>query len=227
MKKQQKILLVEGQDDRAFFQHFLCTLELQIDIEPETPKNFCQTESDGVDVLRKQALPTAWHRITTGEITHLAIVIDADSQALGYGFAKRREQITSLLRTYGYDITEFSSPHNQGEIFTHPDGFTSIGLWVMPTHYDDGMLEDLLLNNLNTKDDKQRSLLDRADKTINALGDLRTFKDTHLSKARLATLLAWQKKPGTSSGKAYQAGIFDNNSVSLSAFTLWLQRVFS
>lgn len=27
----------------------LCT-NLHVDIEPETPKNFCQTESDGVDV---------------------------------------------------------------------------------------------------------------------------------------------------------------------------------
>ncbi len=227
MKKQQRILLVEGQDDRAFFQHFLCKLGLEVDIEPETPKNFCQTESDGVDVLRKMALPTAWHRITTGEITHLAIVIDADSQTLGYGFIKRREQITSTLSNYGYNIPEFSSINNPGEIFTHPDGFTSIGLWIMPTHSTDGMLEDLLLNNLNPKDNNQQALLDSADKAINDLGDLRTFKETHLSKARLSTLLAWQKKPGTSSGKAYQAGVFDTESQAINLFILWLQKVFA
>lgn len=227
MKKQQKILLVEGQDDRAFFQHFLCTLNLHVDIEPETPKNFCQTESDGVDVLRKLALPTAWHRITTGEITHLAIVIDADSQTLGYGFTKRREQITSTLSNYGYNIPEFSSINNQGEIFTHPDGFTSIGLWIMPSHSTDGMLEDLLLNNLNPKDNNQQALLDSADKAINDLGYLRTFKETHLSKARLATLLAWQNKPGTSSGKAYRSGVFDTQSQAITSFIIWLQTVFA
>lgn len=227
MKKQQKILLVEGQDDRAFFQHFLCALNLHVDIEPETPKNFCQTESDGVDVLRKQALPTAWHRITTGEITHLAIVIDADSQTLGYGFAKRREQITSTLSKYGYEITELPSPNHQGEVFIHPEGYTSIGLWIMPNHFDDGMLEDLLLSNLNPKNDKQQALLNRADKTINGLGDLRTFKETHLSKARLSTLLAWQKKPGMSSGKAYQADVFNTESQAITSFILWLQKVFA
>jgi hypothetical protein len=224
MKKQQRIILVEGQDDRAFFRHFLCKLDLQVDIEPETPKNFCQTESDGVDVLRTQALPTAWERITAGDVTHLAIVIDADSQDQGYGFAKRREQITKVLSDYGYAIPSFSGTALTGEIFTHPEEFTPIGLWIMPTHSTDGMLEDLLLNNLGNA--SQQSLLSKADTAINELGDLRTFKDTHLSKARLSTLLAWQKKPGTSAGKAYQAGVFATDSAALTAFTLWLQAVF-
>ncbi|MDD5394175.1 MAG: hypothetical protein PHE17_14275 [Thiothrix sp.] len=224
MKKQQRILLVEGQDDRAFFQHFLCKLELQVDIEPETPQNFCQTESDGVDVLRTQALPTAWERITAGEVTHLAIIIDADSQKQGYGFAKRREQITNVLRDYGYNIPPFSDVTLTGEIFRHPEEFTPIGLWIMPTHSTDGMLEDLLLENLGNP--TQQSLLDKADEAITGLGDLRTFKDTHISKARLSTLLAWQKKPGTSAGKAYQAGVFATDSAALTAFTQWLEAVF-
>ena len=71
-----------------------------------------------------------------------------------------------------------------------------------------------------------KSLLSKADTAISELGDLRTFKDTHLSKARLSTLLAWQKKPGTSAGKAYQAGIFATDSAELTAFTRWLQATF-
>ncbi|UOG90735.1 MAG: hypothetical protein L3K52_11030 [Candidatus Thiothrix sulfatifontis] len=224
MRKQQKILLIEGQDDRIFFQHFLCKLDIQVDIEPKTPKNFCQTTSDGIDVLRTQALPTAWERITSGELTHLGIVVDADSQIQGYGFTKRRDQITNVLKEYGYDIPELSNIPLKGEIFTHPEEFTPIGLWIMPTHSADGMLEDLLLDNLS--DNIQQALLDKADETISELGDLRTFKDTHLSKARLSTLLAWQKKPGTSAGKAYQAGVFAADSAALTAFTLWLQAVF-
>ena len=94
----------------------------------------------------------------------------------------------------------------------------------MPTHSDDGMLEDLLLGNLNNS--TQQALLAKADNAINSLGELRSFKDTHLSKARLSTLLAWQKKPGTSAGKAYQADVFAKNSTALIAFTNWLTRVF-
>ena len=71
MSNQQRILLVEGQGDRNFLQAFLCHLDLAIDVEPKTPKDFCSTESDGVDVVRTQALPFAYQRIKRGEITHL------------------------------------------------------------------------------------------------------------------------------------------------------------
>lgn len=225
MSIEQRILLVEGQDDREFFQQLICQLKLPVNIEPETPKGFCQTESDGVDVLRTRALPIALKRIQDeGKITRLAVIADADSQEQGYGFAKRRAQITHVLRDYGYDIPSFSEASLTGEIFTHPDEYTPVGLWIMPTHSDNGMLEDLLLGNLSNS--TQKAMLDKADEAINNLGELRTFKDTYLSKARLSTLLAWQKKPGTSAGKAYQAGVFANDSAALSAFTHWLQQVF-
>lgn len=225
MSAEQRILLVEGQDDRDFFQKVICQLKLSVNIEPETPKDFCQTESDGIDVLRTRALPIALKRIQEeGRITRLAVIADADAQEQGYGFAKRREQITSVLRDYGYDIPQLPEKIVKGEIFTHPDEYTPVGLWIMPTHRDDGMLEDLLLGNLNNT--TQQSLLAKADEAISGLGELRTFKDTHLSKARLSTLLAWQKKPGTSAGKAYQAGVFANDSAALFAFTHWLQQVF-
>jgi hypothetical protein len=225
MPVEQRILLVEGQDDREFFQKVICQLKLPVNIEPETPKDFCQTESDGVDVLRTRALPIALKRIQDeGKIIRLAVIADADALDQGYGFAKRREQITNVLRDYGYDIPPFSNTTLAGEIFTHPDEYTPVGLWIMPTHSTDGMLEDLLLENLGNP--AQQSLLDKADEAITGLGDLRTFKDTHISKARLSTLLAWQKKPGTSAGKAYQAGVFATDSAALTAFTQWLEAVF-
>jgi len=90
MSNQQRILLVEGQDDQDFLQTFLCRLNLAVDIEPKTPKNFCSTTSDGVDVVRTQALPFAYERIKRGEITHLGIIVDADSAHYGYGFMMRQ-----------------------------------------------------------------------------------------------------------------------------------------
>ncbi|OQX13359.1 MAG: hypothetical protein BWK73_12285 [Thiothrix lacustris] len=222
----QRILLVEGESDKDFCQQLICTLKLDVTIEPETPRSLCQqAESDGVDVLRTIALPFALTRLSKKQITHLAIIVDADSSIQGYGFIKRRSQITTLLAKRGYVIPELETPPSQGEIFSHTKaGIPSVGLWIMPTHSTDGMLEDLLLDNLGNS--KQQSLLSKADTAISELGDLRTFKDTHLSKARLSTLLAWQKKPGTSAGKAYQAGIFATDSAELTAFTRWLQATF-
>ncbi|WML90461.1 DUF3226 domain-containing protein [Thiothrix lacustris] len=222
----QRILLVEGESDKDFCQQLICTLKLDVTIEPETPRSLCQqAESDGIDVLRTIALPFALTRLSKKQITHLAVIVDADSSVHGYGFIKRRAQITALLEQRGYIIPTLQTPFNQGEIFSHTKvGIPSVGLWIMPTHNTDGMLEDLLLDNLSNS--SQQSLLSKADAAISDLGDLRTFKDTHLSKARLSTLLAWQKKPGTSAGKAYQAGVFATDSTALTAFTLWLQAVF-
>jgi hypothetical protein len=222
----QRILLVEGESDKDFCQQLICTLKLNVTIEPETPRNLCQhAESDGVDVLRTIALPFALTRLSKKQITHLAVIVDADSSVHGYGFLKRRAQITVLLEQHGYIIPTLQTPFSQGEIFPHTKaGIPSVGLWIMPTHSTDGMLEDLLLDNLGNP--AQQSLLSKADAAISDLGDLRTFKDTHLSKARLSTLLAWQKKPGTSAGKAYQSGVFSADSTAITAFTLWLQKVF-
>lgn len=220
----QRILLVEGESDKAFCHQLICTLKLDVLIEPETPRNLCQAQSDGIDMLRKIALPFALGRLAKQQITHLGIIIDADSSAKGDGFTKRREQITHLLAQQGYNIPDSQNMPNQGEIFTHTSaGIPPVGLWIMPTHSNDGMLEDLLLGNCNAT---QQLLLDKVDAAINDLGELRTFKDTHISKARLSTLLAWQKKPGTSAGKAYQAGAFNAKSPAINAFTFWLQQVF-
>jgi hypothetical protein len=144
MQAHQRILLLEGQDDRAFFQEFLSKLNLSVEVEPETPRNFCGTVSDGVDVIRTQALPIAWNLIEKGNIRYLGIIVDADASKSGNGFFKRREQFTEKLREYGYEIPLHSEANLKGEIFTHPEEYAPIGLWIMPTHSKDGMLEDLL-----------------------------------------------------------------------------------
>lgn len=224
----QRILLVEGESDKDFCQQLICTLKLDVTIEPETPRSLCQqAESDGVDVLRTIALPLALTRLSKKQITHLAVIIDADSSVHRYGFIKRRAQITTLLEKHGYIITELQNSISQGEIFSHTKaGIPSVGLWIMPTHSMDGMLEDLLLDNLENP--TQQSLLNKVDAAIRDLGDLQAFKETHLSKARLSTLLSWQKKPGMSAGKAYQAKVFDTNpkTSTIIPFTAWLTRVF-
>ncbi|HPQ96817.1 MAG: hypothetical protein KDI44_18655 [Thiothrix sp.] len=46
------------------------------------------------------------------------------------------------------------------------------------------------------------------------------FQGRHISKARRATLLAGQVKPGLSAGKAYRAGVFP-------AFHHWLTQLFT
>ena len=225
MQARQRILLLEGQDDRDFFQEFLCKLNLSVKVEPETPRNFCGTVSDGVDVIRTQALPVAWNLIKKGNIRYLGIIVDADASVSGNGFFKRREQFTEKLREYGYEIPLYSTSNVKGEIFSHPEEYAPIGLWIMPTHSKDGMLEDLILSNLANS--IQKKLLKKTDKALNKLvGELRLFKKSHLSKTRLATLLAWQRNAGIAMNKAHTVPIFDDQSKNFIHLSTWLQQLF-
>lgn len=116
----QRILLVEGESDKDFCQQLICTLKLDVTIEPETPRSLCQqAESDGVDVLRTIALPFALTRLSKKQITHLAIIVDADSSIQGYGFIKRRSQITTLLAERGYIIQIRNATKSRRNILSH------------------------------------------------------------------------------------------------------------
>jgi hypothetical protein len=86
------------------------------------------------------------------------------------------------------------------------------------------MLEDLLLGNLSRP--SQSNLLEKVDEAIDCLDPFCYFKDKSLSKARLSTLLAWQKKPGIAANKAYKAGVFDVNATVFSKLADWLKIVF-
>ena len=221
----QRILLVEGESDRDFCQELVCNLRLNVTINPKTPRDVCESVySNGVDVLRTNALPKLLSRLATQQITHLGIIIDADTSAQGYGFNKRREQFTNLFVQHGYIIPETSC--SIGELFLHSkQGIPPVGLRIMPNHQQDGMLEDLLINNLNGE--QQKALLAKANKTIEELGNLCLFKNTQFTKAQLATILAWQRKPGLSISKAYKAGIFDLNGNDLIQLIRWLKVVFN
>jgi len=136
-----------------------------------------------------------------GVIEHLGIVADADyttSKGIG-GFNKRWQQF-------------------------HPDGLPPVGLWLMPDHKNDGMLEDLIKQTVC--EGEQQSLLQTATVCLNRL-PITLFKPHHHTKATLYTWLAWQKRPGQALVSTVNADLIDRQSQEIQSFLKWLRKVFS
>ncbi|OQX13995.1 MAG: hypothetical protein BWK73_10535 [Thiothrix lacustris] len=221
--KTKNILLVEGASDQKFFNQLLTGLHHQVEIEPKIPRDIdARIFRNGLQPLYLQ-LKLQVDLLIRGQISTLGVIVDADhpTQELN-GFNKRRDQLTSILRDKGFAITDMPNQEGNGEIFLHPSG-AKIGIWIMPNHFSDGMIEDLLIGTVKTD---QHDLLSHAKITIENLGELKTFAPHHDSKAHLSTWLAWQKEPGISPSYAYHQELFDKDHPNFIALSAWLTRVF-
>ncbi len=214
------VLLVEGNDDQDFFKTY-CELIGITSVEVIPPKNLNASTGDGWSNLVKN-LPILLGQIKAGDVDKLGIVLDADYPPDNNGgFSKRYQLITDELTKFGYSIPHKPSLNN-GEAFTHPDGLPSVGLWIMPDHQSNGMLEGFVEGMVSNA--TQISLLKHAESSINSLPDTLFNKSLHLTKAKIFTWRAWQKRPGIPLNKALQEGILDCSKSA--TFENWLRRTF-
>ena len=215
-----RMLLVEGEGDQEFFRSY-CELLHITGVEVFPPKDINPSTGNGWTNLVKN-LPMLLGEIKAGAVDRLGIVLDADySPANNGGFSNRFQLIANQLSQFGYNIPQKSNQRN-GELFTHSDGLPPIGLWVMPDHQSDGMLENFVENMVLNAE--QISLLKHAELSINNLPTTLFNATLHLSKAKVFTWRAWQKRPGIPLNKALQDGILDRSkSVN---FEKWLLQVF-
>ena len=215
-----KTLLVEGSDDQDFFSVYCDLLSVEnVNVIP--PKALNSSTGDGCGNLIAN-LPILLNQIKAGDVDRLAIILDADYPPNNNGgFDKKFKLIADQLIQFGYIVPK--KPKNKtGVVFTHSDGLSPIGLWVMPNHQDDGMLEDFVENMIT--DVTQVDLLRYAEKSIASLPTTLFNKKLHLVKAKVFTWRAWQKRPGICLSKALQDGILDRSrSVN---FEDWLKKVF-
>lgn len=213
-------LLVEGGDDRDFFSAY-CDLLGVKNVNVIPPKTLDASTGDGCGNLIAN-LPILLQQIKAGDVDRLAIILDADYPPDNNGgFSKKFQLITDKLTQFGY-ITPAKPNYKIGDIFTHSDGLPPIGLWIMPDHQGDGMLEGFVGNMVS--DVTQISLLKHAEQSISTLPTTLFDKTLHLTKAKVFTWRAWQKRPGASLSKALQDGILDRSRTA--NFESWLMKVF-
>ena len=214
------VLLVEGNDDQDFFKAY-CELIGKDNVKVIPPKTLDISSGDGWSNLVKN-LPLLLDKIKAGDVEKFGIVLDADHPPNNKGgFSIRFQLVTEKLAEFGYIIPKKPS-HKTGDIFIHSDGLPSIGLWIMPDHQSNGMLEDFVADLV--LDATQISLLNHAEQSIKKLPITLFDKTLHLTKSKVYTWRAWQKRPGIPLSKALQDGILDRSkSVS---FEDWLKIVF-
>ena len=215
------VLLVEGQADVDFFAALLRKLRLQDKIDIKPPRTFGLSTNTVshfprlIDLLIK--------RMTASQLHHLGIVADADYVS-GGGFENRWKQITERLMAHGYRIPQKPPklPYT-GSIFHHSD-LPPIGLWLMPDHASNGMLENLIYQAM-AKNEDQVKLITKAETCIDSL-PVRLFSDYHRTKAAIYSWLAWQKRPGQTLDVAVNGELIDLESDEMRRFVQWLHRVF-
>ena len=215
------VLLVEGQGDVLFFEALLRQMDLtdKINVAPPRDFNFDNTVSNFprlIDRLTK--------RMITGHISHLGIVADADHTS-GGGFNTRWKTLTERLAAHKYIIPQKPPAlPATGSIFKNSHGLPPAGLYLMPNHQDNGMLEDMLWQNLHD-DEQSTELRGYAEKVIDGLPHQR-FSEHHRTKAMLYSWLAWQKRPGQTMDVTVHGQLLDYQRASLAGFLKWLQKVF-
>lgn len=217
-----KLLLVEGLGDQSFVEGFLSVIG-KPDITPFPPKQL-GGPSNGVSNVLK-VIPLLINQILSGTTSEAGILVDADTTGVNGGFTLRRQEITSALQSAGYTIPAAPLPGTPpGELFTHPAGHASIGLFILPNHRDDGMLEDVLKNMVTSA--PYSGLLQHATTVVGALTP-KLFNDPlHRSKAEINTFLAWQNPPPAQVRACVTSQIFDATSPAATNLVHWLNMVF-
>lgn len=219
----RNVLLVEGASDQKFFNQLLSSLSNTVEISPKIPRDVdAQIYRNGLQPLYRQ-MEIQIDLLIRGQVNRLGVIVDADhAEQSGNGFACRRNEIVSLLVAKGFVITETPNESYIGEVFRHPSD-AAVGVWIMPDHQSDGMIEDLFIGSVKSD---QLALLSHVTDVIDSLDDHKMFAQHHESKAKLSTWLAWQKNPGISPSYAYHKGLFDKESTGFISLVNWLERVF-
>ncbi|MCX7098059.1 MAG: hypothetical protein NTV43_09185 [Methylococcales bacterium] len=219
-----KILLVEGDADRNLFTQLCKSLPYSPEIRVASPRDLNPKSRDGKQAVLKQTsiLLKQFADLETGSQRCLAVVIDADYKAEGgLGYQKTVEQFESIVAELGYlPVSDLSN--NPGLIFQHSDGLSDLGLWVMPNNDSDGMLEDWIKDCIHQD---EKPLFTHAESIVEALNPKR-FKPIHLSKAEVATWLAWQEQPGHGLYLTVTGQLLDANKPLYSDLIAWLKHIF-
>lgn len=215
-----RLLLVEGEADKGFFE-LLCRSEAivaGIRVAPPIEVGGRRNSKQGV----LNMLETLIGDLNDGRLQALAIVVDADRVADGGGFEKTIKQIERKITTQGY-VNPPVSLGTGGLLYNHNDGLPNLGVWVMPDNAAEGMLEDWIKHSVSSA---ERDLLEHAQRTVASL-DAPKFRATGLSKAEVATWLAWQEKPGEGLYYTVENKLLDSTAPLHIGLLEWLKIVFS
>ena len=218
MASTERVLLVEGEADRAFFERICGEVGLDTSVTIAPPKELAGSHNTKEGVFNH--LPVLLDQLADGQITRLAVIVDADSAENGGGYQRAINRVEKIVLPYGFVLATNTIG---GIIFQHNDGLADFGLWVMPNNADEGMLEDWIKQCIHPD---EQDLFAHAEAMVAALPQPPKFKPIHRSKAEIATWLAWQKQPGHGTYRAVEDGLINTIGIHYTNLTTWLGHVY-
>lgn len=230
MKKDTRILFVEGADDQhsvwAICEHFKVEETFSIEVpdgEGKIPtKKTHQNELGGID----NVLKAARLNLIAGSsaVERLGIVIDADQ-----GLDSQWKKVLNILTKAGFKEENLpESPNADGTVIIQ-EYLPTFGVWIMPDNVTDrGMLEDFLEFLVPDKENNPiwSKALKCSQEVSEEVEEEMRFNDIHLSKARIHAYLAWQDEPGKPFGLSITAKYLQADNPKCEKFVEWLNRLF-
>lgn len=217
----KKILLVEGEADKGFFVEICKKLNLTASVMVAPAKDLGGThnsKSGVINHLKNALLP----QLADGSITHIATVVDADYVAHGGGYTNTLDQLSEVVAPFGFTL-EPDQVENNGLCFKNSDGLADFGLWIMPRNQYEGMLEDWVKSCVS---ESEQELFEHATNAVQQLAAPK-FPAHKISKAEVATWLAWQKEPGHELYHLITESLLNRQSPLFVELEQWLQKVFA
>ena len=216
-----KMLLVEGQTDRHFFNACLRVAGFAAgEVKVTPPVEYGALGNGKGNAL--SLLPDLVKQTEDGGITHLGVIIDSDHVVNHEGFAATCSRIRLILDGLGYSVPGTLSPNHDGYQFAHRDGLPSLFCWVMPDNSSDGYVEDFISQSVVAA---ESDLLTYARQVVKKVPRVK-FEPWHATKAEVAAFLAFQASPGQQLAGAVGLNLLNFDNGVGRRLADWLRRAF-
>lgn len=228
MKKHiPNVLIVEGSNDKTFFENLCKAYNLNVHVKVSNPLDF---SFSGAFNSKRGVIDSLDHLLPFLEdadsaIQKIAVILDADITGENRGgFKETIAQIKEKTSKFGYK--EVHKYINNGVEIPHSDkGMNPLGVWIMPNNKADGTIEDWIKSKILAS---ETDLFNHACYTVKDLTN-KKFSQNSIVKAEIATWLAWQNQPGRTIAYALKEGeeLLDINHESFKELISWLKAFFN
>jgi len=224
-KNTPNLLLVEGTNDKSFFERVCKKYGINANVKVSTPVDLVLpvqgafNSKQGVINSLDALLPMLEDEDSV--IKKIAIVIDSDIQGQNNGgFASTISLIKNKALRHDYSATH--QYKNGGVEIPHNDPqMNSLGIWIMPNNKDDGTIENWLKDKIL---DSEKVMFAHACSIVSRLEN-KKFSQSSIAKAEIATWLAWQNQPGRTLAYTLKEGeeLIDIEHAGFKGFVKWLR----
>ncbi|MEB3123463.1 MAG: DUF3226 domain-containing protein [Snowella sp.] len=221
-----KKLWVEGATDKRVIPYLMEKNGIRW---PDNPPPVFIKDHGGCNILSKKLTESEYlsTQLQTSGLTHLGIIVDADTELLQNTENKpagRWQSLRDACLKCEY-IESLPEKFPSGGLIQNIDNDIKFGIWIMPDNQNQGMLETFLAYLVPDQSDClwqfARKAAQEARENYQA-----NFKEVHRDKANIYTWLAWQDEPGRQLHEAINETIFNATHPKAQDFVNWFKNLY-